>query len=115
MDLQTMAHKFLTTAKGWDSKNQIVCQVYKNEGYEGIVEFSKLVGKSVEELKEGYALKTYMKKKNRSRRQRKPLPKPEIVESAEEIFKSVNDTDIYHRENRRTKKNDLSAHIRDFN
>ena len=115
VDLQIKAHQLLTVAKGWDEKHEIICQVYKNEGYEGLIEFSKLVGISVEELYEGYALRTYLKKRNRSRRQRKLLPKPEIAESKEQIFKSASDTDIYHRENRRIKKNELATHIRDFN
>lgn len=71
--ISDFAMQFLTQSKGWSAKNQIACKVAKIYHREGLIEFAELIGKPVEEIEEGYALKQTMQKKNRSRRGQKSI------------------------------------------
>lgn len=91
LTIEDYARQF-QTVKGWAAKQQAICKVAKIYHREGLIVFAALVGRPLEELEEGYALKAAFQKKNRRRRGQKPIKKPK----ANKVFNEYNAKQLLH-------------------
>lgn len=72
MDLKYEAYRYKVKARGCNEKAEIIRNVARKMGQDGLVEFAQLLGEDPDKLAEYANLKQYFKDRSRIRRQRKP-------------------------------------------
>lgn len=108
-ELEMLANKFLAS-RSWEERRNILISVGKKYGKGGRTSFAAYVERSGDDLEKFYDLNPGFKSRKTKRIKSDHLSRESINAS----FRDQSHRDIFHRPGRRTKKNEIKPHIKDF-